>query len=441
MSKILEDFKKWSENQDYFVFSGCVEEKYPAIKEGILLIGKYLNHHMWTYADQSCCSGPLTKMGLGNSCTLGEFTKSNLNLRKHNEKILLTSCNGCYSYMIKAGHLITDIEQFLINLNNNPKNNNPFLLHSIEYLALWSDQLINHIKYPLNGLSFVVQYGCHYLNQYRLSMERSFRNLYVEYNKIIGWEYNSIPTYMHDILIPLGAQIKNYNEELLCCGGSTPQRQINLDNSLNVAQKKFDSIHSAKPDAIVTNCPLCMFFMEDCQVTPQLEQRFKTTIPVIHINELMGLLIVNEEIKEKIISEMQFLQAQTTLHSQENVIWSNIEEQIKYFQGFINTAKSRAEIRDSWPNSLNKFPFILLKAFGIIFFKIFNFLFKDQREVNFNILSALEESVKLNQIILEQIKSITSTSQEELNTVKFISSDFQNKYKDLEKKINNLDIR
>ncbi|WP_373480551.1 methyltransferase domain-containing protein [Geminocystis sp.] len=149
---------------------------------------------------------------------------------------------------------------------------------------------------------------------------------------------------------------------------------------------------------------------------------------------------INErEIKEKIISEMQFLQAQITLHSQENVIWSNIQEQIKYFQGFINTAKSRAEIRDSWPNSLNKFPFILLKPFGIIFFNIFNFLFRDQREVNFNILSALEESVKLNQIILEQIKSITSTSQEELNTVKFISSDFQNKYKDLEKKINNLE--
>ena len=149
--------------------------------------------------------------------------------------------------------------------------------------------------------------------------------------------------------------------------------------------------------------------------------------------------INNREIKGKIISEMNFLQAQTTLYSQENVIWINIQEQIKYFQGFINTAKSRAETRDSWPNSLNKFPFILLKPFGIIFFKIFNFLFKDQREVNFNILSALEESVKLNQIILEQIKSITSTSQEELNTVKFISSDFQNKYKNLENKINNLE--
>ncbi len=107
---------------------------------------------MHTYTDQSCCSGPLTKMGLGNTCTLSNFTLSNLNLRKYNEPLLLTSCNGCYSYMIKTGHLITDIGQFLkLNENNNHAINNPFLLHSVEYLAMWSEKLVSLIKYPLKN--------------------------------------------------------------------------------------------------------------------------------------------------------------------------------------------------------------------------------------------------------------------------------------------------
>lgn len=305
MNELFNKFKKWSESQDYYVFSGCVEEKYPAIKDGILLIGKLFDHKMHTYSDQSCCSGPLTKMGLGNTCTLGNFTQSNLDLRKYNEPILLTSCNGCYSYMIKTGHLITDIGEFMKiveNIKDSKKIDNPFLLHSIEYLSLWSEKLLPLIKYSLKNLNFVVQYGCHYLNQYRLSMENSFRNLYRDHNQNENTEYNAVPTYMHDILLPLGAIITHYNEELLCCGGSTPQRQINLDNSLKVAQKKFESIHTAKPDAIVTNCPLCMFFMEDSQCTSQLEQQFKSKIPIIHINELLGVMIGNEDIIEKVIS-------------------------------------------------------------------------------------------------------------------------------------------
>ncbi|MHA1342298.1 MAG: heterodisulfide reductase-related iron-sulfur binding cluster [Promethearchaeota archaeon] len=352
MSIKFEDFKEWADKQNYYVFSGCVEENYPAIKEGILFIGKFLNHFMHSYKDQSCCSGPLTKMGLGNKNTLAEYTKANISLRQYNEKIMLTSCNGCYSYMIKSGVLKTDIAEIIgdqlvsaedkkeqtdkvkdivdiyreqlnikkkqltiknqiqINQSTSPNSikskssskstsNSMFLLHAIEYIAMFFDRLKYLVKFNLNGLKFVIQYGCHYLNQYRLSNEYSFRNLYAGY-KGIPWQYNSVPTYMEDIIIPLGGQIREYNELLLCCGGSTPQRQINIDNSIAVAEKKFESIHSVEPDAIVTNCPLCMYFMEDSQNYPKLENRFKRKVPIIHINELFGILLGNEEIIEQV---------------------------------------------------------------------------------------------------------------------------------------------
>ncbi|BAQ63740.1 bifunctional 2-polyprenyl-6-hydroxyphenol methylase/3-demethylubiquinol 3-O-methyltransferase UbiG [Geminocystis sp. NIES-3709] len=144
--------------------------------------------------------------------------------------------------------------------------------------------------------------------------------------------------------------------------------------------------------------------------------------------------INTKKIKEKIISEIESIQTQEKLYSEEHPLWITIQEQIKYFQGFIETAKSRAEIRNSWPNSLNKFPFTLLQPLAIIFFKILKLLFKDQREVNYNILKALEESVKLNQMFLEQIKAINLNSQEELNTVKFINLDLKNKINTLDNK-------
>lgn len=292
---LFSQFSEWLEQQQFFVFSGCVEEKYPAIKEGLMRIGKTLGHGMHKYPEQSCCSGPLTKMGLGNDCTLNEYTQANIDLRSHDEQVVVTSCNGCYSYMIKTDVLRTDID---VVSEKGPK---PVLLHSIEYLSAYIDRLVPIIKYPIKDLIFVTQYGCHYLNQYRVANEKSFRNAYAEHNNIKGWTYNSLPTYLQDILIPLGAKFKEYTEDTLCCGGSTPQRQINLHNALSVAEKKFDSIHRPKPDAIVTICPLCMYWMEDAQLTEQLTSKYDEPVPIIHINELLSLMLGHDDMIEKII--------------------------------------------------------------------------------------------------------------------------------------------
>ena len=150
--------------------------------------------------------------------------------------------------------------------------------------------------------------------------------------------------------------------------------------------------------------------------------------------------IETKKIKEKIISQIKYIENQKKIESQSNLIWHSIEEKVKYFQGFINTAKSRAEKRDSLPNSWNKFPLIfLLKPMAIIFFNILNFLFKDQREVNYNILQALEESVKINQMLLKQINVTNTNTEDDLNILRFMDSDLKEKYQQLIEKINDLE--
>jgi heterodisulfide reductase subunit B len=244
-------------------------------------------------------------MGLGNEKTLSDFTEGNLNLQAHDEKIIITSCNGCYNYLIRSNHTNTDITIILDIQNKKDEYNaiKPFVLHAIEYISTWSSMISTQVMYPLTGLQFALHYGCHYINQYRMSNQVTFRKLYATDKKNISWHYNSIPTYLKDIITPLGGRISNYGELITCCGGSTPQRQINLENSSSVALKKFSSLHNnPEIDAILTICPLCLYFLEDSQFLQELEGSFESKIPVMHINELIGLTLGNEKTIEALKS-------------------------------------------------------------------------------------------------------------------------------------------
>ncbi|PMB12914.1 hypothetical protein CI592_01595, partial [Fischerella thermalis CCMEE 5328] len=56
--------------------------------------------------------------------------------------------------------------------------------------------------------------------------------------------------------------------------------------------------------------------------------------------------------------------------------------------------------------NLNKFPFKINKNIQKFILKLLNFIFKDQREVNYNLIRALQESVALNRQLIEQIASL-----------------------------------
>lgn len=293
---LFNNFKTWLENQSLYLFSGCIEEKYPGIKRGMQFIGKsVLKQKLYSYSEQSCCTGPLTKMGFGDQDSLKMYTMENISLREHGESVVITSCNGCYSYMIKSEQVITEIPTVMY-ANDAQSMLKPLLLHGIEYLTIWFRSLFPLIKYSLERATFSPQYGCHYLNQYGVSKEMSFRNLYAQVRNL-KWYYNSIPSYIEDIIKPLRGNIAEYPESLLCCGGSTPQRQINAENAISVAKKKFSSIQSLKkkPDVILTICPLCMFWMEESQLLSELKNIYSEPIPIIHINELLAICLGDQE--------------------------------------------------------------------------------------------------------------------------------------------------
>ena len=147
-----------------------------------------------------------------------------------------------------------------------------------------------------------------------------------------------------------------------------------------------------------------------------------------------------DKIKKEILHELNY-------HSKSNnpgevsskVNLDQLKQQAKYIEGFINTAKSRTEIRTSWPQSLNRFPFILLKPLAFILLGCLKLLFKDQREVNFNILETLKEFIKLNGKILEQIDLMDSDIQQNFEVFDTFLAKLARESEKIAEKVQNLE--
>jgi len=121
--------------------------------------------------------------------------------------------------------------------------------------------------------------------------------------------------------------------------------------------------------------------------------------PEINIDELMHK--VKEEIsKHQNCSHIVDVESNLEI-SQMNSIVSRIE-------ALSAAAESRAHVRTKWPDNLNRFPFNASLKIQKLLLKILSFLFKDQREVNFNLINSLKESVALNQQLIAQVASLRS---------------------------------
>ncbi|MBD2395925.1 hypothetical protein H6G11_16900 [Cyanobacterium aponinum FACHB-4101] len=148
--------------------------------------------------------------------------------------------------------------------------------------------------------------------------------------------------------------------------------------------------------------------------------------------------INKQKIQDEIIVKIASFSQKNKTNNHYNNYWDSINKQIDYLQELIEVGKQRAKVRENLPQNFDKFPLILVKPFMSKSLKILRFLFKDQREVNNNILQALEESVKINKVLLTEIQIMNSHFEEDLQILSSINNNLNNKNQSLEKTINQL---
>jgi 2-polyprenyl-3-methyl-5-hydroxy-6-metoxy-1,4-benzoquinol methylase len=131
--------------------------------------------------------------------------------------------------------------------------------------------------------------------------------------------------------------------------------------------------------------------------------------PEINIDELM------EKIREEVTKrKADFSPANATINPSTN---SPTNINLSYIESLLSNAESRACQRTKLPDKFNSFPFNISDKIKEFLLKVFNLLFRDQREVNFNLIESLRQSVALNQKLIEEITTLKTQMDERLRTV------------------------
>ena len=132
----------------------------------------------------------------------------------------------------------------------------------------------------------------------------------------------------------------------------------------------------------------------------------------INVDELM------EKIRQEILNRQGHSRSMETKNNADTSnFMSNISLSIGHIESLLKNAESRAYIRTKWPDKLNRFPFNLISKLQKFILKAINFLFKDQREVNFNLILSLKESLTINHQLIAEIKTLKTQIDDCLITV------------------------
>ncbi len=162
------------------------------------------------------------------------------------------------------------------------------LVHTSDIIYKFRDEIAGRSRQRLlkasNGepLKIVDHIGCHYAKIFPAK-------------GIGGAEY---PYVLAGLIDAWGGSQVDYPERRHCCGFGFRQYLIreNRGYSLSNSKKKFESMQSSHPDAIVANCPGCTFFLDRWQYVIS-ETEGKTYddagfgIPVLTYEELAGLVL------------------------------------------------------------------------------------------------------------------------------------------------------
>lgn len=135
---------------------------------------------------------------------------------------------------------------------------------------------------------------------------------------------------------------------------------------------------------------------------------FDSNNPEINIDELM------QKIREEVAKRPGYSQPLATKNNADIGDITGLMSKIGYIESLLINAESRAYARTKWPDKLNRFPFNLSSKLQKFILKLINFFFKDQREVNFNLILALKASVTVNGQLIEQINTLKTQINERL---------------------------
>lgn len=152
-----------------------------------------------------------------------------------------------------------------------------------------------------------------------------------------------------------------------------------------------------------------------------------------------------DELRQRIENEV----AQRKSRIEQNLskpFMTNIQPRVnlikhKYIEALLNNASNRASVRTKLPDTFSRIPLNIGKIIEKFLLKAFNTLFKDQREVNLNLIQSLRETVALNQQLAEEVNILKAEIKTRLISIESSVKTLDNQIQTLDNFCQSLDKR
>jgi heterodisulfide reductase subunit B len=296
--KIWADYQKEIPDNHWFYVRSCIRQNFfPASEKYFLAICRdQLGRDIYESEHHTTCAG------IAYHCdTIPQETAMTVVARQFalmteaGYENLVTSCItsfGNYTEILETWRQFPELEEkvreHLWKACRREFKKPKYVAHASDLMYKLRGEIAERAHFQLvhratgEPLRIVEHIGCHYSKMF-------------PHKGVGGAEY---PCVLSGMAESWGGRVIDYPERRHCCGFGFRQYFVkaNRGYSLSNTHKKFESMEPYRPDAIITNCPGCPYFLDRWQyVISEMEGKTYGQngygIPVLTYEELAGLVL------------------------------------------------------------------------------------------------------------------------------------------------------
>jgi len=256
----------------YAIFLGCtVPVRAQHYELATRNVAKELGIEFVDLKESSCCGFPLKALDAETSLLMAA---RNIGLASNLGLDVVTLCNSCTAMLsdaqvkLQTSGFRKKFTELGFSYPNNIKVRH-FVRMLYEDFGL--ENLKKAIKKPLKNLKIISHYGCHYL---RPSYLHSFDNA-------------ENPHTLDELVGLTGANVIEYQEKKLCCGGSV--LGVDEELAIKMANQKLFVAKNNNADVMISICPFCTVMYEDNQRKVETKFNISYNLPILYYPQLLGL--------------------------------------------------------------------------------------------------------------------------------------------------------
>jgi heterodisulfide reductase subunit B len=270
----MADTANAKESVEYTVFPGClITMRYPFFESSSREAAREFGIELKDSAGFVCCPDPVGLRSMDTTAWLA-LAARNLAVAEVKGLPVASLCNGCFETLNSANRILKADAAKKAKVNELLKQAGREYRGVLEvkhlvqvlYERVGPEGIRKAVRKPLDGWTFVTHPGCHAVRP----------------SPLVQFDHPIEPRALDEMVIALGAKVKDYPEKMMCCG--LPIYNYDKEMSFGLARTKLRQLEGV--DGLVVTCPSCFMQFENAQLVKGDESA--PLIPVYYYFELLA---------------------------------------------------------------------------------------------------------------------------------------------------------